>query len=180
MRLALVVGLALPLCLPALGCSRGRRSPSGSAAGAGAGGAAATTGAPGTAHLARAAIPPGWTEQSHAVYDRKTIFDYIDGGADRFLKKGFRRLLAARYVNAAKDELTVDLYDQGTAANATAIFADSRVPKPRPVSACDGALAHDYGLQLRVGAVYGEITVPRVDPKLQEAAVAFAKAVCGK
>ena len=48
--------------------------------------------------------------------DTKTIRDpygYIDGGADRYLRQGFRRLHAARYVNVATDEVTVDLYDLG-------------------------------------------------------------------
>jgi len=171
MRLSPALALVVALPLAAGGCTRKSHH---------AAPQADASVAPGSRHLARQAIPAGWTEASRAVYDRKTIFDYIDGGADRYLKKGFRQLYAARYVNAAKDELTVDLYDQGTPANAAAIFADSRVPHPRPVSACDGALAHDYGLQLRSGPVYGEITVPRADPALQAAAAAFARAVCGK
>ena len=162
------LAVASVLALTLAACGRG--------SGGGAGGAPAAA----RGHLAKQQVPAGWSEESHATYDQKTIFDYINGGADRFLKKGFRQLHAARYTNAAKDELTVDLYDMGTTANAAAIFADSRVPKPRPVQACDGALGHDYGLQLKSGAVYGEITVPKADPALQAAAEAFAKAVCGK
>jgi len=164
-RHALLLVLSVTLCA----CGRG-----------GGGSAGGGTPAAAAGHLAKSRIPGGWTEESRATYDEKTIFDYIDGGADRFLKKGFRRLHAARYVNAAKDDVTVDLYDMGKPENAAAIFADTRVPKPRPLAACDGALAHDYGLQLRHGRVYGEITVPRVDPALHAAAAAFAKAVCGK
>jgi hypothetical protein len=142
-----------------------------------AGGAPAAT-APGP--LAKQRVPAGWSELSRKSYDEKTIFDYINGGADRYLRQGFRRLHAARYGNSATDEVTVDLYDLGKAENATLIFAGTPVPKPRPVAACDEAQGHDYGLKLRHGHVYGEITVSRVDPALQAAATAFAKAVCGK
>jgi hypothetical protein len=131
-------------------------------------------------HLPRQRIPAGWIERSRSTYDDKTIFDYIDGGADRYLRKGFRRLHAARYANTAADELTVDLYDLGQPENAAAIFADTPVPKPRALATCDEAVGHDYGLKLRHGRVYGEITVPRIDPALQAAAEAFAKAACGK
>jgi len=131
-------------------------------------------------HLAGRSLPAGWTEESRSTYDEKTIFEYIDGGAERYLRQGFRRLYAARYVDAARDELTVDLYDMGKPENAAAIFADTRVPKPRPVAGCDSAEAHDYGLQLRHGRIYGEVTVLRVDPALQVAAAAFARAVCAQ
>jgi hypothetical protein len=134
----------------------------------------------GSGHLAKRRVPAGWTEQSRTTYDEKTIFDYIDGGAERFLRKGFRRLHAARYGNAAGDEVTVDLYDLGQPENASAIYADTRTPKPRPVAACDDALGHEYGLKLRHGRVYGEINASKADPALLAATEAFAKAVCGK
>jgi len=133
----------------------------------------------GGGHLAKSRIPAGWAEQSRTSYDAKTIFDYIDGGAERYLRQGFRRLHAARYGKGA-DEVTIDLYDLGRPENAAAIYAATPVPKARPVSACDEAQAHDYGLKLRHGRVYGEITASRADPALQAAAAAFAKAVCGK
>jgi hypothetical protein len=139
----------------------------------------ACTGGSAPGHLAKQRIPAGWTEQSRATYDEKTIFDYIDGGAERFLRRGFRRLHAARFGHAA-DEVTVDLYDLGRPENAAAIYAETPTPKPRPVAACDEALGHDYGLKLRHGHLYGEITASRADPALQAATAAFAKAVCGK
>ncbi|MBI5477373.1 MAG: hypothetical protein HY906_00875 [Deltaproteobacteria bacterium] len=158
--------LALVVAIGLVGCGRGSS-----------GGAPA---APAAGHLAKQRIPAGWTEQSRDAYDEKTIFDYIDGGADRYLKQGFRRLHAARYASAAADEVTVDLYDLGQPENAAAIYAATPVPKPRPVTACDEALGHDYGLKLRRGRVYGEITASRADPALQTAAAAFARAVCWK
>ena len=166
---ALTGALALVGATALVGCGRGS---------GGAGGGAPA--APAAGHLAKKRIPAGWTEQSRNTYDEKTIFDYIDGGAERYLKQGFRRLHAARYANAASDEVTVDLYDLGRPENAAAIYTGTPVPKPRPLAACDEALGHDYGLKLRHGHVYGEITVSRVDPALQAAATAFAKAVCGR
>ena len=160
---ALLPSIALALAL--VGCGRGG------------GGAPA---APGPGHLAKQRVPAGWTEQDRKTYDEKTIFDYINGGAERFLRKGFRQLHAARYGNAAADEVTVDLYDLGRPENAAALYAGTPTPKPRPVAACDEALGHDFGLKLRHGQVYGEITASRADPALQAATAAFAKAVCGK
>jgi hypothetical protein len=126
----------------------------------------------------RSAIPAGWTERSRTRYDRDTLYDYVDGGADRYLKKGFRGLTATRYADAAGDEITVDAYDLGTAANAAALQAETKLPQARPFGAGDAALAHDYGVHCRHGGLYVEITTPRAGPALAAAAAAFARAAC--
>lgn len=175
---ARLVPLSFALIVALAGCGRssgGGDPPSSSWTKTAAGGPAAA--APG--HLAKGRAPAGWTEQDRKTYDPKTIFDYINGGAERYLRKGFRRLHAARYARGT-DEVTVDLYDLGRPENAAAIFTETPTPKPRPVAACDEALGHEYGLKLRHGQVYGEVTASRADPALQQAAEAFARAVCGR
>jgi hypothetical protein len=127
----------------------------------------------------KSAIPAGWTERSLARYDRDTLYDYVDGGADRYLKRGFRGLVAVRYTDAAGDELTLDAYDLGAPANAAALLGETRLPQARPLAAGDAALAHDYGVHCRRGGTYVEITIPRADAALGAAAAAFARAACG-
>ncbi len=133
----------------------------------------------GLLRLLREPLPAGMHADGAPVFYAANLYEYIDGGAELFHSYELQALLHQEF-KATGADLTVDIYDMGTAENASAIFADTRVPKPRPVAACDGALGHDYGLQLRRGATYGEITVPTADPTLQAAAEAFAKAVCGK
>jgi hypothetical protein len=128
--------------------------------------------------LAPGALPAGWSERSRARYDRNTLFDYIDGGAERYLGRGFRALAAARYGNAAGDEVTVDIYDMGAPANAAAVMDDTRVPHPRRLTLGDAAVAHDYGVHCRRGPRYVEVSVPRIDPALATAAEAVARAAC--
>jgi len=125
-------------------------------------------------------VPSGWTEASRNTYTKGNLYDYINGGAERYLRHGFEKLYAARYTNGAADELTLDLYDMGTPENAKAVFQGTRLPSPSPLPLCHAALGHEYGLIFQRGRVYGEISLSKADPRLREAAQAFARAVCGK
>ena len=56
------------------------------------------------------------------AYDSKTIFDYMDGAAEPYLRFGFRQLYAAAYALAGKPA-TVEVYDMGSSADAYGIYS---------------------------------------------------------
>lgn len=66
------------------------------------------------------------------VYDRTTLYDYMDGGAEVFLAFDFREVWTRRYTGpqgGAKGEgreLTLDIYDMGSPAEAFGIFSCDR------------------------------------------------------
>jgi hypothetical protein len=72
------------------------------------------------------------------AYDRQTIYDYMDGGAEVFLAFDFHEVWTRRYVprgSAPKGgeaagpeapELTLDIYDMGSPAEAFGIFSCDR------------------------------------------------------
>lgn len=55
------------------------------------------------------------------AYNAKTIYDYMDGGADPYLRFDFQRLYAAEY--AAGQTVVVEAYDMGSSAEAYGIFS---------------------------------------------------------
>jgi hypothetical protein len=63
---------------------------------------------------------------SPALYDAKTLFDYINGAAPIFIERNFRKLAAAEMVTPEGGDLTCDVYDMGAADNAASIFAKER------------------------------------------------------
>ncbi len=80
---------------------------------------------PQTAELAGWSIAEGPVE-----YAPETLYEYLDGGADRYLSHGFRRLLHVRY-QLAEDPLaavTLDLYDMGDELGAFGIYSAGRRP----------------------------------------------------
>jgi len=69
------------------------------------------------AQLAGAAI-----QKPAQAYDAKTIYDYMDGAADHYLRFDFRQLYAADY-KLGEQLVVVEAYDMGTPAEAYGVFS---------------------------------------------------------
>jgi hypothetical protein len=73
----------------------------------------------------------GWTAAEGPIaYVPDTLYEYLDGGAERYLGYGFRRLDHARY-QLGDDPLasvTLDVYDMGNELGAFGIFRSVRAP----------------------------------------------------
>ncbi len=89
-----------------------------------------------------ALLPPaaelaGWTvDEGPDRYVPDTLYEYLDGGADRYLAHGFKRLVHVRY-RLGDDPaacVTLDLYDMGGPLGAFGIYSAARTPavEPRP------------------------------------------------
>jgi hypothetical protein len=61
-----------------------------------------------------------------ALYDRKTLYDYIDGGAELYLAFGFERAVTFEYAADKDDEIKVDIFDMGSPRGAFGAFAHGR------------------------------------------------------
>ena len=67
----------------------------------------------------------GWkADPKDAVYDRDTIFEYIDGAGEVYRAYNFRRLLSRRFVREGRPDLVVDLFDMGTSTDAFGVFTN--------------------------------------------------------
>jgi hypothetical protein len=68
----------------------------------------------------------GWKAAGKdGIYNRSTLFDYIDGGAELYLSYGFTEVISRRYTSAGKPDIVVDLFDMGNAPNAFGVFSQS-------------------------------------------------------
>jgi len=69
----------------------------------------------------------GWTRAAPpVVYTPQNLSTYIDGGAELYLSYNFRQALSLKYKTTGKDEITVDIFEMGTSADAFGVFAHSR------------------------------------------------------
>jgi hypothetical protein len=61
----------------------------------------------------------------------ESLFEYLDGGAERYLTHGFRRLLHVRYQlgDDPMASVTLDLYDMGSQLGAFGIYSAGRWPE---------------------------------------------------
>lgn len=69
----------------------------------------------------------GWTLAPEAVtYIPADLYKYIDGTSELYISYGVEKVITRRYVQDGASEITVDLFDMGSAGNAFGIFAHSQ------------------------------------------------------
>ncbi len=82
---------------------------------------------------------PGWTQQGEArSYDSETLFDYMDGNSEGYFAYGFTTMKGVTCVNAAGDQLVIDVSEMGDPDRAWGFFVtnrDQRAPVERIGSA---------------------------------------------
>lgn len=70
---------------------------------------------------------PGWkADQPTRTYDRRTIFDYMDGAGEIYLLYDFLGLMIGRFSNSEGFQVTVEFFDMGKPQDAFGIFTHSR------------------------------------------------------
>lgn len=60
------------------------------------------------------------------VFDRQTLYDYLDGGAEVYLAFDFRRAWVRRYAAPGGREMNLDIYEMGSPAEAFGLFSTDR------------------------------------------------------
>lgn len=69
----------------------------------------------------------GWqAEQPDEYYDRETLYDLIDGGAELYLTYDFRQVAVRRYSRSDGGEIELGIYEMGSAKDAYGIFSAER------------------------------------------------------
>lgn len=74
-------------------------------------------------------LPEGWVlMEGPRIYNKKTLFEHIDGQAELFIQYGFRGSAFAIYQNRKKPQtqVEIDLYDMGNILQAFGIFSRFR------------------------------------------------------
>lgn len=60
------------------------------------------------------------------AYTPANLSNYIDGGAELYISYNFQGALAGKYLNDTNEEISVDIFDMGTSADAFGVFAHTR------------------------------------------------------
>jgi hypothetical protein len=109
------------------------------------------------------------------VYDRKTLFDYMDGGAEVYLAFDFKEAFVRKYQGPAKDEIALDIYDMGSPEEAFGIFSCDRQDPGIGIGQDS-----EYGpglLRFRQGRYFVSITAAGDEKKAEKAILELGKAV---
>ncbi len=60
------------------------------------------------------------------TFNRQTLYDYMDGGAEVYLAFDFREVFTRKYTGPGGREMTLDIYDMGSSAEAFGAFSCDR------------------------------------------------------
>jgi len=110
-----------------------------------------------------------------AVYNRKTLFDYMDGGAEVYLAFDFREVFVRKFADGEQNELNLDIYDMGSPAEAYGMFTCDREDPPAGIGQ-----GSEYGLGLLRfwrGRYFVSITVSGNEEKAEKAVLELGKIV---
>ncbi len=70
---------------------------------------------------------PGWTQQGpERTYDPETLFDYMNGNSEGYFAYGFTLMKGVTCVNAAGDQLVIDVSEMGDPDRAWGFFVTNR------------------------------------------------------
>jgi len=72
-------------------------------------------------------VVPGWTQQGDSrSYDAETLFDYMNGNSEGYFAYGFTLMKGVTCVNAAGDQLVIDVSEMGDPDRAWGFFVTNR------------------------------------------------------
>ena len=69
----------------------------------------------------------GWTwDRKDKTYDRETLFDHIDGGAEVYLAYNFQKAFVHRYLKTGRPDIVAEVYIMGSSEDAFGVFSLER------------------------------------------------------
>lgn len=124
-------------------------------------------------------LPEGaglWKAEGPAkTYDRRTLYDYIDGSAEVYLAYGFQRLSTRRYVREGQPAITADVFDMGSPADAYGVFSFERMGAS--VGVGDGS---EYGggmLRFWQGSYFVCVSAPKETEAIKQGILALGRRI---
>jgi len=113
------------------------------------------------------------------VYDRKTIYDYMDGGAEVYLAFDFREVFSRKYKGpVAEEEITLDIFDMGSPEEAYGIFSSDRQDPDAGIGQ-----ESEYGpglLRFWQGRYFVSVTASGDEPAAEKAILELGKLVAAR
>jgi hypothetical protein len=120
----------------------------------------------------------GWKQSGEIqIYSRANLYDYIDGGADLYLKYDFQELKVAEYQNDRKASVTIEVYRHKTPVHAFGIYSQERLGNANYLEVGAQGYSEKGVLNFLAANYYVKMSSVDVGPEDQVVLLAFAKKV---
>jgi hypothetical protein len=123
-------------------------------------------------------IGPWQASGDDHAYNRETLYDYMDGGAEVYLAFDFRQVWTRKYAAPGRKELTLDIYDMGSSEEAFGIFSCDRED---PAAGIGQDSTYGFGLlRFRQGRFFVTVMIDEEDEAAGKAVLDIGRAVVGE
>jgi hypothetical protein len=109
------------------------------------------------------------------IYSPANLYDYIDGGADLFLKYAFQELRVADYENDRKASVTIEVYRHKTPVHAFGIYSQERLSDANYLEVGAQGYSEKGVLNFLASDCYVKMSSVDAGPEDQVVLLAFAK-----
>jgi len=121
----------------------------------------------------------GWkADGQDGIYDRKTLYDYIDGAAEVYLAYDFQQVLARRFVKFDQPAITADIFHMRSSEDAYGIFSFEREAGDVGIGQ-DSEYAAGF-LRFWKGKFFVSVLADRETPASREAVMGIGRAIADK
>ena len=119
-------------------------------------------------------VPTGWAGEGRPrLLEGEALYTHINGGAELFLRNGFERLAVRDYRNGDL-EIRIEIYDLGSAAGASAVFAENSYGAAAEGRFGDGSSVDPLQVIFHRGRHYVTLTCYEISDELQRAMACMA------
>lgn len=120
----------------------------------------------------------GWTKVGETrTFAGDDLANYIDGGADKYLKAGFRSVATSDYRFSDQTEVTADVYMMASAEGAKTIFESDPAGDAKSAPVGEAARLYTQSLVFRKGPYVVQIVAYQTSPQLQQAMVDLGQGI---
>jgi Pyruvate/2-oxoacid:ferredoxin oxidoreductase delta subunit len=127
---------------------------------------------------------PGWTKAGETrQFEAADLWEYVDGDAERYLRAGVRRTLAATYRyagGAVTMDAVADIYLMAAPPGAASIFESESSAGSRPAPLGDAGRSYGQSVTFRQGPFFVRLTAYQDAPRTEPALLSLAQAIAAR
>jgi len=121
---------------------------------------------------------PGWSRSGETrSFEAARLWEYIDGGAEKYIQAGVEKTLTTDYRYQGKIEAAADIYVMRAAEGAKKIFESEPATDSQPVQVGDAALLRAQSLTFRKGRYFVRLVAYEDAPQVGQALAGLARAI---
>ena len=120
----------------------------------------------------------GWARSGEVrTFDTKSLWEYIDGDAERYIQAGVSKTLTSDYRYQDKVDAVADVYQMSAPAGAQKIFSSESSTDSQPVHVGDDGRLFKGSLVFRRGSYLVRLTAYEESPEVSKGLVDLARGI---